>query len=72
MKNVRLIGVLSKYQDGYDGLLRQYFPEGIDFRTLSQSDTDIAVNRLNHRPHKTPEFKAAAKMMEKSLLRITA
>jgi IS30 family transposase len=55
-----------------NGLLRQYFPKGTDFRTLSQCDIDMAVERINNRPRKTLEFKTAAQMMEKSLSRMVA
>lgn len=55
-----------------NGLLRQYFPKGTDFHTLSQSDVDMAVERINNRPRKTLGFKTAAQMMDKSLYRITA
>ncbi|PIP80700.1 MAG: IS30 family transposase, partial [Gammaproteobacteria bacterium CG22_combo_CG10-13_8_21_14_all_40_8] len=55
-----------------NGLLRQYFPKGTDFHTLSQSDVDIAVERINNRPRKTLGFKTATQMMDKSLYRITA
>ena len=48
-------------------LIRQYFPKGTDFRMLSQSDIDKAVERINHRPRKTLGFKTAAQMMEKTL-----
>ena len=50
-----------------NGLLRQYFPKGTDFRTLNQSDVDRAVDRINNRPRKTLGFKTAAQMMERSL-----
>jgi IS30 family transposase len=55
-----------------NGLLRQYFPKGTTFRTLSQSDVDMAVERINNRPRKTLGFKTAAQMMEKSLSRMAA
>lgn len=55
-----------------NGLLRQYFPKGTDFRTLNQSDVDRAVDRINHRPRKTLGFKTAAQMMERSLSRSAA
>jgi IS30 family transposase len=51
---------------------RQYFPKGTNFRTLSQSDVDIAVERINNRPRKTLGFKTAAQMMEKTLSRMAA
>jgi IS30 family transposase len=35
-----------------NGLLRQYFPKGIDFRTVSEKEVAIAVKKLNNRPRK--------------------
>ena len=55
-----------------NGLLRQYFPKGTDFRTLSQCEVDFAVERINNRPRKTLGFKTAAQMMDKSLSRMAA
>lgn len=55
-----------------NGLLRQYFPKGTDFRTLSQCDIDMAVERINNRPRKTLGFKTAAEMMKKSLSQMAA
>jgi len=55
-----------------NGLLRQYFPKGTDFRMLNQCDIDMAVERINSRPRKTLGFKTAAQMMEKSLSRMAA
>jgi IS30 family transposase len=62
----------SGLNENTNGLLRQYFPKGTNFRTLSQSDVDIAVERINNRPRKTLGFKTAAQMMEKTLSRMAA
>jgi IS30 family transposase len=35
-----------------NGLLRQYFPKGTDFRKTTEEDLAIAVKKLNHRPRK--------------------
>lgn len=35
-----------------NGLLRQYFPKGCDFRKVGQTEIDRAVDRLNNRPRK--------------------
>ena len=35
-----------------NGLLRQYFPKGCDFRKVKQADIDRAMDRLNNRPRK--------------------
>lgn len=38
--------------ENFNGLLRQYFPKGIPFATISQKDVSRAVRELNHRPRK--------------------
>jgi len=35
-----------------NGLIRQYFPKGCDFTTLTQRDMQKAMNKLNNRPRK--------------------
>jgi len=35
-----------------NGLLRHYFPKGIDFQTVSEEDLDLTVKKVNHRPRK--------------------
>lgn len=55
-----------------NGLLRQYFPKGTDFRTLTQAEIDFAVARINNRPRKVLGFKTATEMMDKSLSRLAA
>ena len=39
-----------------NGLLRQYFPKQIDFRTIDDNSIQHAVERLNNRPRKTLGF----------------
>jgi IS30 family transposase len=38
--------------ENWNGLLRQFFPKGTSFATLTQEDVDRAVHNLNHRPRK--------------------
>lgn len=38
--------------ENFNGLLRQYFPKGTPFATITQKDVDRAVRELNHRPRK--------------------
>jgi IS30 family transposase len=38
-----------------NGLLRQFFPKGMDFRSIEQSALDKAVELLNNRPRKCLE-----------------
>lgn len=35
-----------------NGLLRQYFPKGTDFRAISEKEVALVVNKLNTRPRK--------------------
>jgi IS30 family transposase len=35
-----------------NGLLRQYFPKGTDFKHVTEEDLAFAVKKLNHRPRK--------------------
>ena len=39
-----------------NGLLRQYFPKGIDVSGFSQAQLDEIARRLNERPRKTLDF----------------
>jgi IS30 family transposase len=40
-----------------NGLLRQYFPKGYDFRNVDDDDIAEAVRRLNHRPRKCLSYR---------------
>jgi len=40
-----------------NGLIRQYFPKGMDLREVSRKEIAFAMKRLNHRPRKTLAFK---------------
>jgi IS30 family transposase len=40
-----------------NGLLRQYLPRRLDFRTLTQADFDAIAHELNERPRQTLGFK---------------
>jgi IS30 family transposase len=40
-----------------NGLLRQYLPRTLDFRTLTQADFDTIADKLNGRPRQTLGFK---------------
>lgn len=35
-----------------NGLLRHYFPKGIDFQTVSEEELDLIIKKVNHRPRK--------------------
>lgn len=38
--------------ENFNGLLRQFFPKGSSFATVTQKDVDKAIYNLNHRPRK--------------------
>ena len=46
-----------------NGLLRQYLPRRIDFRTLTQSDFDAIAQELNERPRQTLGFKTPSQAL---------
>ena len=41
-----------------NGLVRQYFPKKTDFSKVVQSETNVATDRLNHRPRKCLDFQS--------------
>jgi IS30 family transposase len=43
-----------------NGLLRQYFPKGLDLSNYSQGQLDAVANRLNERPRKTFDYDTLA------------
>ncbi|CAG7856459.1 hypothetical protein MCAMS1_00953 [biofilm metagenome] len=34
----------------YNGLIRQYYPEDMDFNAVTDKDSALVMNRLNDRP----------------------
>ena len=40
-----------------NGLIRQYFPKGMDLRDVSSDEIDFVMTRLNNRPRKSLAFK---------------
>jgi IS30 family transposase len=50
-----------------NGLLRQYLPRRIDFRTLTQADLDAIAQELNERPRQTVGFKTPSQALAKVL-----
>jgi transposase, IS30 family len=41
-----------------NGLVRQYFPKKTDFSKVGLAETEVIVNKLNHRPRKCLDFKS--------------
>ena len=50
-----------------NGLLRQYLPRRLDFRTLTQTDLDASAQELNERPRQTLGFKAPSRALAEVL-----
>jgi transposase, IS30 family len=50
-----------------NGLLRQYLPKRLDFRTLSQADLDAIAQELNERPRQTLAFKTPSQALAEVL-----
>lgn len=50
-----------------NGLLRQYLPRRLDFRTLTQADLDAIAQELNDRPRQTLHFKSPSQALAEVL-----
>jgi IS30 family transposase len=50
-----------------NGLLRQYMPRRLDFRTLTQDDLDAIALELNDRPRQTLGFKTPSQALAEVL-----
>ena len=50
-----------------NGLLRQYLPRTLDFRTLTQADFDAIADKLNGRPRQTLGFKTPSQVLAEVL-----
>ena len=46
-----------------NGLLRQYFPDGMDLARFTQRQLDAVARQLNTRPRKTLGYKTPAAML---------
>ena len=49
-----------------NGLIRQYFPKGMDLRNVSSEELAFVMDRLNHRPRKRLAFKTPHDIFVKS------
>jgi len=51
-----------------NGLLRQYYPKGTDFREISHHDVRLIENLINHRPRACLKFQTPAEVFTDSFL----
>jgi transposase, IS30 family len=51
-----------------NGLLRQYFPKGFDFATVTEDDLDAVADELNTRPRKRFDFATPTEQLSELLL----
>jgi IS30 family transposase len=54
-----------------NGLLRQYFPKGMDLATITQADFDAVARQLNGRPRKTLGFATPAQVYDQAVASTT-
>jgi transposase, IS30 family len=50
-----------------NGLLRQYFPKGTDFRSVSDKDLALVVQKLNNRPRKCLNYQTPREVYSQAL-----
>jgi hypothetical protein len=51
-----------------NGLLRQYFPKGFDFSTVTEIELDAVADELNQRPRKRLAFATPTEQLSELLL----
>jgi IS30 family transposase len=54
--------------ENFNGLLRQYFPKGSAFATVTQKDAALAIRELNHRPRKRLNYLTPYEVFVKGMI----
>ena len=52
-----------------NGLLRDFFPKGTDFRTISQEELDHVVDLINNRPRRSLNFRTPKEVLDAEIKR---
>ena len=55
-----------------NGLIRQYFPKGMSFETITDEHVYVAMNRLNNRPRKTLGYKTPNEVFFQTVMKQAA
>jgi IS30 family transposase len=55
-----------------NGLIRQYFPKGMNFETITDEHIQMAMNRLNNRPRKTLGYKTPNEVFFQAVIKQAA
>ena len=53
--------------ENMNGLIRQFFPKKMRFESITRTDIEFAMHRLNHRPRKCLGFKTPHEVFMKQL-----
>jgi transposase, IS30 family len=52
-----------------NGLIRDFFPKGTDFRTISQAELDEAIDLINNRPRRSLNFRTPKEVLDAEIKR---
>lgn len=55
-----------------NGILRHYYPKGLDFTTISDEELELVVKTINNRPRKCLDYRTPAEVMRQALRGVLA